>query len=602
MAASTTPGFDSPGGGSTPYVPPPQVGQNWHVDATGDTITFAIAPANAAAITVNEYGHDDARGSAKFAIGSWCPAYGYPSEIEFFSDRLWLANTPTDPQTVWASNTGDYTNHGRNTPMIDSDAIAFTINARQVNAIMDLVPLDKMLLLAKGGEFLMTGGQDDVVTPTSINIRPQSYRGTGGLQARVVGDTAIMVQEQGSHVYDVGYRFEADGYRPQDISLWADHLVEGHTITQLDWMPAPWSVLWLVREDGVQLGCTYMPEQEVVGWHRHDTGRTRAAYGTDSIEDVVVLPGTQQSETFALVRRTIDGVTKRYIEQLAHKHVDDIRDWHYMDSGLVYDGRNDGTDTVTLTGAGWTEADTIVLTATAPLFSGAGDIGDMLLIERTMVEADENGEAIERTYSVRVQIAEYTSPTVVGVFPIGEVPAPLRAIALTGYTVMRNTIGGLDHLEGRRVAILSDASVLSNGFTGTSYVVEAGSITLPRPGGVVHVGLPYRSHVETLPFTLPGGESIRGDKKLLTKVGLQLRESRGAKTCGGPLDESRLYDVPVRELETYGEPTRPVSGYVEVPVDTLWGIEAGVVHVISDDPVPLELLALIPRFVSSATP
>lgn len=585
-------GFDDPGGdggvgggGGGGYIPPPAPGQGWTVNATADTITFSVAPATGTNnIIVNEFVTGTLTGSTKWAIGSWCAAYGFPSEVEFFSDRLWFAGTPTAPQTIWGSQTGDYSHFGRSTPIVDSDAVTFAINARQVNAVMDLVPLDKMIVLAKGGEFLMRGGQDDVITPSTISVKPQSYLGTDGLQSKVAGDTAIFVQEQGQHVFDIGYKFESDGYRPNDLSIWATHLVEGFKITRMEWMPAPWSVLFFARNDGKWIGCTYMPAQEVIGWHRHDTGRDIMGDGDDAIEDIVTLPGSEQTEVFAIVRRTIDGVTERYIEQLASYFVDDIRDWFYVDSGLTYDGRNTTAVTLSLTGGTtWAEGDELVLTSSAPLFSGVGDIGDGFILS--------NG-----TDSVRVEIVGYTSTTVVTVGSIGTVPASLRDVALTDWVFQRDTIGGLSHLEGREVAILVDGSVHP-----TKTVID-GAVALDYPGGVVTVGLPYRAHIETLPLNNPGAQTIMDSKKLLTSVGLLVENTRGVKVCGGPLDPEYLYEIPQREFENYGDPTRPATGYIETGVSADWGQDRGHFHVISDDPLPMEVLGLLPKFLAADKP
>lgn len=593
MARSTAIGIDGEGGGGG-YTPPPTTGQGWRVDPTADTITFNLAPANGAAIEVKEYA--DLTGTWKFAISSWCGAYGYPSEIEFFADRLWLAGTPADPQAVWGSQIGDYTNFGRSTPIVDSDAVSFVINARQVNAVMDLVPLDKMIVLTKGGEFLMSGGQDEVITPSTIAIKPQSYLGSGGVQAKVVGDTAIMVQEQGQHVLDIGYRFEADGYKPIDLSVWASHLVEGYTLTRIEWAPAPWRTLQFLRSDGTWIACTYLPEQEVVGWHRHDTGRDLATgAGNDSIVDLVTLPGSAQTEVIALVERVVNGVTVRYLEQFAPEFVEDVRDYKYADCSLTYDGRNTSATTLTVAGGvNWTEGETLTLTASADLFAGASDEGDGFTLSRSIPVTDPGtGITADTEFTARFIIDAYVSATVVEARVIGTVPEALRGIPTAEWVFQRDTITGLDHLEGREVVILSDGSVHPK------RTVTGGAISLQSPGGVVMVGLPYRGHIETLPLNNPGAESIRGAKKLLTGVGVLVQDSRGIKVCGGMLREDYTYELPQREFEDWAEPTRPLTGYGEVPVSAEWGEDAGRVHLLSDDPLPMTVLAVSPRFIAA---
>lgn len=603
MLKAAEPGFDDPGGdggggGGGEYYPPATPGQGWSIDASADTITFNLAPAAGTNnITVSEFAAGALTGTTRFSLGSWSDVYGYPSEVEFFADRLWFANTPTNPQMFWATNAGDYTNFGRNTPVIDSDSVSFQINSRQVNAVMDLIPLSSLLVLTKGGEFIVGGGADNVITPSSISADPQSYCGSDGTQARVANDTAIFIQEQGSRVMDLGYRFEADGFRPKDLSVWAEHLVQGYRIQRLEWMPAPWSMLPMVRNDGVLIGCTYMPEQEVIGWHRHDTGKTPAGYGLDAFEDIACLPGADQTELFAIVRRVVDGQVVRYIEQLAPLEVTDNRDWFYVDSGLTYDGRNKGATTVTLSGGStWNEDEALTLTASAPLFVGAGDVGDGFLLEVTAVVSDDAGYPMEVTYSVRVSIDEFISTTVVSVTSIGEVPAPLRGAPITGWTFQRDEITGLDHLEGRRVAILADAAVA------TPRIVAGGAITLDSPAGVVHVGLPYRAHIETLEVNEQGGSPIRGSQKLMTEVGVQVLASREVRACSGVLREEYLDELKVREFEEYAEPNRPLTGYGRIPLSSEWGVNNGRVHIVSDDPLPCRILALTPKLMSGEVP
>lgn len=572
--------------------------QGWTVDDVAGTITFLEAPAlGVNNIVVKQYAPNAVGGTDAFAIGSWSTAYGWPTEVEFFSDRLWFAGTPTDPQTIWGSQIGDYSNFGKSTPLTASDSLTVTINARQVNAIMDLVPLDQLLLFTKGGEFVMTGGQDQVFTPETIAIKPQSYLGTGGLQAKVVGDTAIFVREQGSRVFDVGYRFENEGYRPSDLSVWADHLVEGRTITRLEWMPAPWAVLPMVRDDGVMLGCTYMPEQEVIGWHRHDTGRDIEESGTDTFLDTVCLPGTQQTELYVLTQRVVNGVAETYLEDMADSVVDDIRDWFYLDAGLTYDGRNSTATTLTLsTVAGWTELDTLTLTAssTTGINNGAGflatDVGDSFKLSTQVLETDPGTGATSLvTYSVRVQVSAFSSTTSVDVVPIGTVPAALRVVATADWVFERDTITNLWHLEGRECVVLTDASVHP------VRVVTDGQITLDASYGVVHVGLGYPMHLTSLELNSPQGYT-RDNKKIIHQVSLLLRNTRGVKV-GTKLD--LLEEVAQREFEGWGEPTQPMTGMVKSPVSSQWGENEGVFHVVSDDPLPCEVLALVPKAIVS---
>jgi hypothetical protein len=546
--------------------------QGWTINATADTITFYVAPASGSAISVQEFGAAGSGGTYIWAVGAWSERFGYPGEAEFFNDRLWFAGSVADPQTVWASNIGDYNNFGRSSPIVDSDAVSFTINARQVNAIRDLVPLDSLLIMTTGGEYKVTGGQDDVVTPSTIGVKPQSNHGSGMISARVTGDTALFIKEQGQHVRDLGYQFDKDGFRGVDLSIWADHLVEGYTFKQLEFAPAPWSVAWIVRSDGVMVGCTYLPEQEVTGWHRHDT--------QGQILDVCCLPREDETQVYVLVQRQVNGQTVQYIEQMAPSRYSDPADYKYSDSLLTYDGRNTTATTVTLTTAGgWTEDDSLTITASMAIFTGVSDIGDGFVL--TLGED-----------RVRVRIVAYNSPTVVTVRSIGTVPEALRAAPTTEWTFQRDTITGLGHLEGMEVVVLVDGSVHSN------RTVSGGAISLDSPAGVVQVGLGYRGHIETLEVNAPGGDTMRPMKKLTFQLALQVRNTVGVY-FGSSLD--LLDPVPQREFENYDEPTTPSDGVLQLPLSAQWGQDDGHVHIVSDDPLPMEVLSIMPKVAFSDT-
>jgi len=59
---------------------------------------------------------------------------GWPNCVTLYEQRLFFANTKTDPQTVWGSKTGKYDDFtsGAN----DDDALEYTIGSEQVNAIL----------------------------------------------------------------------------------------------------------------------------------------------------------------------------------------------------------------------------------------------------------------------------------------------------------------------------------------------------------------------------------------------------------------------------------------------------------------------------------
>lgn len=307
---------------------------DYTIDAATDTITLLFPTTKPKTLTVHELAATGAPApSSYWAFGAWSEAEGYPSVVTYFADRLAFANTANQPQTVWMSKTGNYTDFGTSVPTVDSDAITFTINARQVNEIRELIPLADLVILTAGGEWRMVS--DGIVSPATISLKPQSYRGVRNQRAEVIGNKALYVQKQGSAIRDLSFAFSDGGYVGNDLTLSADHLFRGKTIDEIDFHQVPYALLWAVRSDGVLLSLTYMPEEGVIGWARHDTD--------GEFESVCVIPEDDEDVPYFIVKRTIDGSTQRYIERMKSRLFDASEDAWFVDSGLMYDGASAST-------------------------------------------------------------------------------------------------------------------------------------------------------------------------------------------------------------------------------------------------------------------
>ena len=102
--------------------------------------------------------------------------------------------------------------------------------------------------------------------------------------------------------------FESNGYRGNDLTIFASHLFDLFTLSDWDYQQVPNSIVWIVRNDGQVLGLTYIPEQQILGWHHHD-------FGDDLAENVATIPEGNEDLPYFVVNRTINGTTKRYIER-----------------------------------------------------------------------------------------------------------------------------------------------------------------------------------------------------------------------------------------------------------------------------------------------
>lgn len=253
-----------------------------------------------------------------------------PATVGYYQQRQVFGNTLNEPQKVFMSQSGVYNSMRFSSPSRDDDAIFFTIKARQVNEIRHIVSLDSLIFLTSGGEWRVTEGQDQVLTPFTLGVRPQSYWGSSWTAPVTVGDSVIFVQEKGNRIRDLSFTYSTEGYQGNDLSVMAEHLFDGHEIEEMTFAAEPWSVLWCVRDDGMLLGLTYMREQGVWGWHRHST--------SGQFESVASIAEDGRDAVYFIVNREIDGQTVRYVERLEVRDVSSSETVYCVDCGLTYDG------------------------------------------------------------------------------------------------------------------------------------------------------------------------------------------------------------------------------------------------------------------------
>lgn len=504
----------------------------------------------------------------------------YPSAVAYLQQRHAFANTNNDPEALHLSRSGRYKNFTVSRPSQDDDAITAAIVGSQVNRVMHLFELGKPVVLTDSGEWVLDGGSAGILNPGEINPRQQSYNGSGDRRPIIIGSTALYVQADSAIVRDLGYALEKDGLDGSDLTVFSAHLVDGYTIDDWDFQKTPHSIVWCVRGDGTLLGLTYVREQQMLAWHRHDFD--------GYVENVCCVPEDGEYAVYLTVLRTVNGTEKRYIERMTQRRVDDIVDSIFMDSSLTYDGRNTGSRTMTLSGSGWTYTDTLTLTASTAYFT-----------------SDDVGNEIHLTGSdgtlIRFTISGYTSTTIVTGRPHKTVPVAMQAAAMLTWTRAVDEITGLWHLEAKAVSILGDGFVVASPNNASYDVVTVtnGTVTLDKCYGVLHIGLPYTSDIETLDIDSAQGESIVNTKKNISQVTVYVEKSRGLWIGAAPPTDDDddplegLTELKIRNSEGYDEPVGLLTGTSEVNIRPEWNSN-GRVFVRQVDPLPMSILAVAP--------
>lgn len=503
--------------------------------------------------------------SKRWALGAFGGDQGYPKAVNFYQERLVFGGTAAQPETVFTSVVGAYDDFSTSSPVKDDDGLVFTLAGRKLNKIKFIEGIQDLLCFTSAGESLIAGGSNYVLTPSTLSVRPQSNYGTAQVKPILVGDGVIFIHQNGSTIFDMAFNSDSttsSGIVASDITLLANHLFNGYSITKLAYQQTPDRTILAVRDDGVLLSCTYLKDQQVVAWAQHTT--------EGLFKDVCVIQEGGRDVLYAIVDR--DGIAS--VEFMPSRDVTTIYDSFFVDGGYSYNGVNTTAKTMTLTGGTlWDDSETLTLTASASTFT-SDDIGQYVFL-------------YDGTSVVKFIITAYTGNTIVSVISDRTVPVALRSTALTTWSSALLEVGGLWSLNGKTVAILA------NGNVEPQQTVANGKITLQSASDRFSVGLPYVSDLETLKINVLGSRdgTTQTKQKLINKVSLICQDTRGL-FAGADDTHLREYRQPKRT--TYDDPLEMVSGLFEQAIASSYD-KQGSILIRQSDPLPVTILSIIPE-------
>ena len=231
---------------------------------------------SAETVTIIDSSGDGAGAAAGLTIG---PATGtYPSCVAYFQQRRFYASTLNSPDTYFASQPGAFTNMDVSMPSVDSDAIIGSPWSQQVNGIQWMLNMPGGLVIFTGsGAWQLSGNGGGLatsaaITPANQVANPQAYNGCSPTVPPIpINYDILYVQEKGSIVRDLSYNFFVNIYTGTDMTVLSNHLFDGYQVVQWAWAEEPNKLIWVVRSDGALLCQTYLKEQDVYAWTRHDT-------------------------------------------------------------------------------------------------------------------------------------------------------------------------------------------------------------------------------------------------------------------------------------------------------------------------------------------
>lgn len=254
---------------------------------------------------------------------------GNPSTVGLFEQRLFWGRTAIVPNGLFSSRSADFENMDASRPTRADDSIVIRIAAQKVNSLHSLVPMNTLLALTGDAIFVIQGANEDYLSanPPPRALR-QSGRGASRLKPLVLDDVVFYQPAIGAGTRSLGFTFEIDGYRSNDVSIFSPAFFTGFDIAAWTYAEEPMSIIWTVRDDGKMPAFTWQQEQQVWGWTLCETAGT--------IEDATSITEGGENRTYLVVSRTIAGEQKRFIERIASPTWDDQEDACYLDCAATF--------------------------------------------------------------------------------------------------------------------------------------------------------------------------------------------------------------------------------------------------------------------------
>jgi hypothetical protein len=577
-----------------------------------------------------------------------CPPQGndpfansnYPATSTYYQQRQVFGGLASQPDGLALSKSGDFLNMDYSSPSKDDDSIQATIASQQVNAIKHLLPMTSLIALTASGAWRIDGGtQSSVITPSQFDAVPQAYNGCSDVPPIVINYDILYVQAKGATVRDLSYNFYVNIYTGTDMTILSKHLFDGHQIIEWAYSEEPYKVIWAVREDGILLSFTYIKEQDVYAWCRHDTNGL--------FKSVCSISEGNENAVYFVVQRMVNGQLVQYVERMASRIMGgdpsigipaDLTKAWFVDCGRqypltylaasLYPTAVSGTPgiyavNVVNGGIGYSNPTVVDANGSGASFSATVVGGVITSIVATtpgtvttspdLVISDSTGSGAVATGIVQSRVAMNATAAVFGAQHVGAVlraaggmgtvvavPSATQIIvnvttALTSawplaanawsLTIPVSTVSGLDHLNGQTVAILADGNVQPQ------QTVSNGSITLARAATSIVVGLPYQAQLKTLYLDIQGGQTIQSKRKKVSAVTARLLNSRGIK-IGQTFDNLR--EIKERNTQPMGQPIQLFTGDERVTLDPIYDLQ-GQICIQQDNPLPVTVLGLIPE-------
>lgn len=256
----------------------------------------------------------------------------YPAVCGQYNQRLVLGATNEKVNSLWLSAVSEFETFS-NTPLFKAnESIERKFSSGNNNKIQHLSTLDDLLCFTEGRIWRVNGTSND-----NLEALIESSVGAASPRPILSRKSLMFVESNGSTVSDFIYKDSVSGYDGDVLDILVKNLFLGFEVKDISFQDSPNGLLYALRSDGKMPTMTYLKNQDVYAWTIQET--------SGDYESIVSIDKNVFDETYYIVKRTVDGVVKRFVEtfQTELDEVEDIKDEWRLDSALLYEGSDTST-------------------------------------------------------------------------------------------------------------------------------------------------------------------------------------------------------------------------------------------------------------------
>lgn len=341
----------------------------------------------------------------RWSEGAWSSLRGWPRALGAFEQRHIYGGTPDEPRTIWATVIGGTVDMSANG--LDDDGFSYILESprRRAGEIRWIRGVGETLHIGTSGDefFGSATDADRAFGPQTARFNSDTATGSADFEPISVSGQILFVHKNLRRIIAQAVDPQSGKFRSDALTSIARHIL-GPGCEQVAYQEEPIPIVWARLSNGALAGMTFAPSEQVIGWHSH----TVAAGGF--VENIEVMPTDDGSseDLYLIVRRTIQGVDRRFLEVMQQPFVDmDGSDRPLADAWHQFCAiRYQGEATTTISGLAHLEGEAVTawteLGAVSDLVVTSGSVELPRAVTSAIVGLDATAEQVFETLDLVV--------------------------------------------------------------------------------------------------------------------------------------------------------------------------------------------------------